>query len=52
MFRSSFESKEDHKSINDGMAIFPTLAIFMSVVVEQRNKKEGIQEDKVEKHIG
>ncbi|MCK7580961.1 MAG: hypothetical protein MZV65_38675 [Chromatiales bacterium] len=41
MICSSFESKEDHESINAAMAIFPTLAIFMSVVVEQGKKKKA-----------
>jgi hypothetical protein len=41
MICSCFESKEDHESINAAMAIFPTLAIFMSGVVEQGKKKKA-----------
>jgi len=47
MIRSSFESKEDHKSINAAMAVFPTLAIFMSAVVEQGKKKKSSKKTKL-----
>jgi hypothetical protein len=47
MFCSSFQSKEDHESINAALAIFPTLAIFMSVVVEQGKKKKASKKMKL-----
>ena len=47
MIHSCFESKEDHESINAVMAIFPTLAIFMSAVVEQGKKKKAFKKTKL-----
>jgi hypothetical protein len=41
MICSSLESKEDHESINAAISIFPMLAIFMSVVVQQGKKKKA-----------
>lgn len=41
MIRSTFDSKEDHESINESMANFPTMAIFMSQVCKQDKKNKN-----------
>jgi hypothetical protein len=40
MFLTSFESKEDHDSIEAAMDIFPTVGIYMCVIADNK-KKQG-----------
>jgi chemotaxis response regulator CheB len=40
MLKSSFQSEEDHESIDLAMAKFPTMIIFMSHVGKQEKKKK------------